>query len=171
MVELAEAENLLERAPRGPIRAVRWRALLERWSRDYRLAAPGVERRLLAARGVDDVLNRLRDADSLHYVVTGSLAARRLAEYAPARLAMIIVDDPTAAEQKLDLREVDAGGNVVLLRRDDDAVFERSVVENGVRFAAPSQVAVDLLNGPGRNPSEGAALLDWMEAHEDAWRR
>lgn len=34
-----------------------------------------------------------------------------------------------------------------------------------------SQVAVDLLTGPGRNPGEGVALLDWMEAHESQWRR
>lgn len=32
------------------------------------------------------------------------------------------------------------------------------------------QVAVDLLTGPGRNPSEAVALLDWMAANERAWR-
>ena len=37
--------------------------------------------------------------------------------------------------------------------------------------AAPSQVAVDLLTGPGRNPAEGQALLDWMENHECTWRK
>jgi hypothetical protein len=40
-----------------------------------------------------------------------------------------------------------------------------------VRIAAVSQVAVDLLTGPGRNPSEATALLDWMTANESAWRR
>ncbi len=171
VVELAEAEDLLEREPRGPIRSVRWRALLERWSRDYRLAPSGGDRQFLAARGLDDLLGRLRKAESLQYVVTGSLAARRLTEYAPARLAMLFVDDPAAAAEQLGLQEVETGGNVVLLRSDDNVAFERSVVDDGVRFAAPSQVAVDLLDGPGRNPSEGSALLDWMEAHVDTWRR
>jgi hypothetical protein len=40
-----------------------------------------------------------------------------------------------------------------------------------VRFAALSPVAVDLLTGPARNPSEANALLDWMAANEPAWRR
>lgn len=171
VVELAEAEDLLEREPRGPIRSVRWRALLERWSRDYRLAPSGGDRQFLAARGLDDLLGRLRKAESLQYVVTGSLAARRSTEYAPARLAMLFVDDPAAAAEQLGLQEVETGGNVVLLRSDDNVAFERSVVDDSVRFAAPSQVAVDLLDGPGRNPSEGSALLDWMEAHVDTWRR
>jgi hypothetical protein len=32
-------------------------------------------------------------------------------------------------------------------------------------------VAVDLLSGPGRNPSEANALLEWMAADESRWRR
>jgi hypothetical protein len=42
---------------------------------------------------------------------------------------------------------------------------------DGVMYAAPSQVAVDLLTGPGRSPAEGQALLDWMESNEPAWRK
>ncbi len=38
-------------------------------------------------------------------------------------------------------------------------------------YAALSQVAVDLLTGPGRNPAEGQALLDWMETDERTWRK
>jgi hypothetical protein len=52
----------------------------------------------------------------------------------------------------------------------DDFMFLRSRQENGLSFAAPSQVVVDLLAGPGRNPQEAVALLDWMRDHEDAWR-
>jgi hypothetical protein len=36
--------------------------------------------------------------------------------------------------------------------------------------ASPSQVAVDLLTGPGREPSEGEELLLWMKGNEAAWR-
>ena len=50
-------------------------------------------------------------------------------------------------------------------------VFDRGSDVDGVRYAAPSQVAVDLLTGPGRNPAEGQALLDWMESDESAWRK
>jgi hypothetical protein len=35
---------------------------------------------------------------------------------------------------------------------------------------APSQAVADLLTGPGRNPSEGEELLDWMRKNEGVWR-
>lgn len=52
-----------------------------------------------------------------------------------------------------------------------DVVFERSTVDDGVVYAAPSQTAVDLLTAPGRGPSEAGAVLDWMESNESEWRR
>lgn len=39
-----------------------------------------------------------------------------------------------------------------------------------LRVVAPSQLTVDLLTGPGREPSEGNELLSWMRGNEDAWR-
>ena len=48
-------------------------------------------------------------------------------------------------------------------------------LERVVRFppssTRPAQVAVDLLTGPGRNPGEAVALMDWMERNERALRR
>ncbi|GEL96226.1 hypothetical protein CCO02nite_28840 [Cellulomonas composti] len=34
-----------------------------------------------------------------------------------------------------------------------------------------AQVAADLLNGPGREPTEGEHLIEWMVANEQRWRR
>jgi hypothetical protein len=115
--------------------------------------------------------DRLREAGDLAYVVTGSLASERLAAYAPARLGMIYVENLGEAARQLGLREVEAGANVALAAGDYDVVFDRAQTVDGVRFAAASQVAVDLLTGPGRNPSEAVALLDWMEANERQWRQ
>ncbi len=39
-----------------------------------------------------------------------------------------------------------------------------------LRVVALSQLAVDLMTGPGREPSEGNELLSWMRTNEDAWR-
>lgn len=44
------------------------------------------------------------------------------------------------------------------------------MLRNGLTVAALSQVAADLLTGPGREPSEGEELLIWMKDNEDAWR-
>jgi hypothetical protein len=171
VVDFAEEEGLLERRRRGPILDVRWRALLERWSKDYGLARSNTVASFLEPRGLSALMDRLREQEQLRYVVTGSLAAERLAAYAPSRLGALYVDDVKEAATQLGLRQVETGANVVLAAGDYDVVFERPEIVDRVRFAAASQVAVDLLTGPGRNPSEGVALLDWMEANEQHWRR
>jgi len=84
---------------------------------------------------------------------------------------MLYVEDPARAVDALGLRETQTGANVVLAAAKYRVVFDRCQTIDGLRIAAPSQVAVDLLSGPGRNPGEATALLDWMEANEPAWRR
>jgi hypothetical protein len=171
VVEFLERDALVDRAPRGPITSVGWRRLLERWSQDYGFQRSNTVGAYLYPRGLPALLDALRDSSGLRYVLTGSLAAHRLAPYAPARLAMIHVDNPEQAADQLKLRAVDTGANVLLAAGDYDVVFDRAVEDGGLNYAAPSQTAVDLLTGPGRSPAEGQALLDWMEKHEPAWRR
>jgi hypothetical protein len=88
---------------------------------------------------------------------------------APAQLVVYSRDAKrTAAE--LGLLPADQGANVVLLDPFDEVAKARSVLEEGVRYAAPSQVVADCLSGPGRMPAEGEALLAWMVEDEDRWR-
>lgn len=171
VVEFLEEEDLLVRERYGPITTVRWRAALERWSQDYGLMTSNTVRTFLEPRGLKALTQRLGASENVDYVLTGSLAAEHLAPYAPARLATLYVRDTTGVAEGLGLREVESGTNVALVSTTYDVVFERSEVVGGLRMAAASQVAVDLLTGPGRNPSEAIALMDWMEANEDAWRR
>jgi hypothetical protein len=171
VVELLEEQELVERERRGPVVDVRWRPLLERWSRDYGFAQSNTVATFLDPRGLAALTDRLTVAEELDYVLTGSLAAERIAAYAPARLAMLYVRDIAAAAKLLELRPTTTGANVALASGDYDVVFERAKMIDGLRLAAVSQVAVDLLTGPGRNPSEAVALLDWMESNEPAWRR
>ncbi len=171
VVEFLEREGLVERQRYGPIGDVRWRKLLERWSEDYGFASSNTVATYLEPRGLAALTDRLASLPDLDYVATGSLAAERVAAYAPARLATLYVRDAAAAADALDLRPVDSGANVALATGDYDVVFERADTIDGLRVAALSQVAVDLLTGPGRNPSEATALLDWMETDESRWRR
>ena len=76
----------------------------------------------------------------------------------------------TKAADRLGLRETETGANVVLLEPFDPVVFDRTTTRKGLRCVAPSQLAVDLLTGPGREPSQGEELLEWMKENEDAWR-
>jgi hypothetical protein len=104
------------------------------------------------------------------YCITGSLAASRRAPVAPSRLGAIYTGNPGALADSLGLQPADAGANILLLEPYDGVVFERTWSEDGLTFAALSQVAADLLTSPGRGPSEGEALLRWMSEHVEGWR-
>jgi hypothetical protein len=171
VVKFLEEEGLLERTERGPIERTDWRQILERWSADYGFSQANSTRSMLSPRGIDDTLRRLRSLDEDEYVITGSVAAQLDAPYAPPRLLSLYLRDPEVATQKLDLRPVDRGANVRIAANDDDFPFARRRSVDGLSYAAASQVAVDLLSGPGRSPAEAEELLNWMERSEDVWRR
>ena len=105
------------------------------------------------------------------YAITGSLAAATIAPLAPARLATLWFRDVELASTSLALRPADVGANVVLAEALDETVFDGALQRDGLWYAAPAQVAVDLLTSPGRSPQEGEELIDWMKTNEDRWRR
>jgi hypothetical protein len=168
-VDFLAREALVERDASGALVGVDWQALLERWAADYDLVKRRRVVRLLAPRGLDSIEDNLR-AWKRQYAISGSMAAARWAPYAEARLAVVYSRDVERLRPRLGLREPPSRPNVVLIEPDDDYVFERIVESDGLRLAAPSQVAVDLLAGPGRNPEEGRALIRWMTANEHKWR-
>jgi hypothetical protein len=170
VVSLLVAEALVERPGRGPIEGIDWKGLLRRWSQDYSLLEANRSAFLLEPRGPRALLARLPELDG-PYAVTGSLAASRRAEVAPAALAAVYVRDIDKAARRLGLRVAPSGGNVVLLEPLADVAFERTWDQDGTTYAALPQVAVDLMTSPGRGPAEAEALIEWMEENEDAWRR
>ena len=175
VLSVLEREALVSRGPArdkrrgGPIVSADWANLIQRWTQDYGLTRSNKTELVLAPRGFDDMLERLRLGD-LRYAVTGSLAATHLAPVAPPRLAAVYVDDLMTASEQFGFRPASAGGNVIFAEPFDDVVFERTWDRDGLIYAAPSQVAADLITGPGRAPSEAAALLTWMAENESAWR-
>lgn len=170
VVDFLEEEGLIERVDRRVL--VRdWEPILRRWSADYSFVRNNSTTQWIAPRGIEDVLARARTTTGSRYAVTSTVAAARWAPYAPARSAMIYVDSASEIAEAWDLREVETGANVVLARSAYDVVFERADQWDGVTVAAASQVAVDLLTGPGRNPSEAEELIDWMKRNESVWRR
>lgn len=171
VVRFLEEEALIQRDQRGPIAAVEWSRLLERWSEDYGFLRSNVTASYLQPRGLPAVLDALKSATGLQYVLTGSLAAHHFAPYAPARLAMIYVDDLHDAAERLGLRQVQTGANVVLAVGNYKLAVERALSSDSLTIAAPSQAFVDLLSGPGRSAAEAKELLNWMQTHEPAWRR
>jgi hypothetical protein len=163
-------EALVSREGRGPIEAVAWQQLLRRWATEYPLLTANQAEFFLEPRGSRALLDRLGEVD-LEYAITGSLAAEQKVRFAPAALASVYVRDVRRAAQALGLRPAPSGGNVVLIAPGSDVAFERTWVDGSRTYAALSQVAADLLTSPGRGPSEGEALIEWMEEYVDAWRR
>lgn len=172
VIEFLESEGLAVRDSKGRVSLTNWVDVLRRWSRDYEFGRTNPVTRWIAPRGLGHLMGVIgADESDTRYSVTGSIAAKRWAPYAPARLAMIYVDSAEAAAEAWDLRRADAGANVLLAEAKFDVVFARTQRDDaGVVLAAPSQVAVDLMTGPGRNPSESEELLEWMGRNEQSWR-
>lgn len=169
VLELLEREAIVTRQPRGPVLAVDWQAAIRRWAEDYDQTNSNTATTFLDPRGIPSIEKKLQST-KLNYAATGAFAAQRFNPIAPARTATLYVDDVTKAADRLGLRETETGANVVLLEPFDPVVFDRTTTRKGLRCVAPSQLAVDLLTGPGREPSQGEELLEWMKENEDAWR-
>lgn len=174
VVSFLEEEALLTRNEKKVITSVDWPALISRWVRDYSVTESNVVRSYLEPRGLPALGSKI--AKLGRYAVTGSLAGMGIA---PARLAMLYVDDVERAAEALELVPTEAGANVWLIEPYDTVVFERT---RSLPFApapetltaiavAPSQVAADLMTSPGRGPQEAEALIEKMKGTEDAWRQ
>ena len=168
-LDLLDREGLVTRDDRGSVTTLDWEGTIRRWSQDYEFAHSNRVAYYLDPRGVGAATAKLADV-KWTYAVTGALAAQRFAPIAPARQAAIYVEDSARAAERLKLRPADAGANVILAEPFDPVVFQRTTVRDATRVVGPAQLAVDLLTGPGREPSEGNELLSWMRANEDAWR-
>lgn len=169
VIELLERDAIVTREPRGPVLAVDWEAAIRRWAQDYDQTASNTAALFLEPRGLPALETKLATS-KLDYAATGAFAAQRFDPIAPARVATLYVTDVSRVAEQLGLRETDAGANVMLLEPFDPVVFEGTVERDGLRCVAPSQLAVDLLTGPGREPSQGEEILTWMKENEDAWR-
>ncbi len=169
VLDLLEREDLIKKEGRGPVLEVDWRGLIRRWAQDYSLLGSNRTSSYLDPRGVESFRESLRRADA-RYAVTGSLGASRLAPIAPARLGVCFVDSQEALAEGLRLRPAESGANVILAEPFDPVVYERTWEREGITFAAPTQIAADLLTSPGRGPAEAEELLSWMAGNEDAWR-
>ncbi len=169
VLDLLEREDLVKKEGRGPVLEVDWRGLIGRWARDYSLLGSNRTSSYLDPRGIESFRANLRRAD-VGYAVTGSLGASAIAPIAPARLGVCFVDSAQAFAEDLGLRPAESGANVILAEPFDPVVYERTWEREQITFAAPTQIAADLLTSPGRGPAEAEELLSWMAQNEDAWR-
>lgn len=175
VLELLIREDLVERDRAGRVVDVRKLSLARRWTADYGLTSANQAVPMLAARGIDQLLSGLRKYEG-RYAITAEAATRPYlprgqAAVAPLALLTLYVPDAAVAAEQLQLRPADRGANVVLVEPFDDVVYRGSQVKDRLTYAAPSQVVVDLLTGPGRAPEEGASLLAVIASNDERWTR
>ncbi len=168
-VDLLERDGLITKDGRGPITDLDWEGAIRRWAKDYDVSTANQVNTFLEPRGLPALSTKLGKLKR-GYAMTGAFAAQRFSPVAPTRLAAIYVNDVIGWSERLDLRPADSGANVWLLEPYDDVVFDRTESRAGAVCVSPTQLAVDLLTGPGRDPSEGEELLAWMKGNERAWR-
>jgi hypothetical protein len=175
VVSFLEEEALLTRDQKKVVTAVDWPALIKRWVTDYSVTGSNAMSSHLEPRGLVALASSLRTLG--RYAVTGSLAATGVV--APARLAMVYVENAEKAAQTLELVPTETGANVWLLEPYDEVVFERTQTKPfgaaqppvSIIAAASSQVVADLMTSPGRGPQEAEALIEKMKGSEHAWRQ
>jgi hypothetical protein len=171
LLDALDREALIDRDPRGPVRSVDVAALLRRWAESYDVFKTNVAAAFLAPSGPASALERIARVEAVGRVaITGSFAAVRRAPVAAPAFLTVYCDDTTALADELGLLPADAGANVALLRPYDPVVWTRTERDDGLTYAAVSQVAADCLTGNGRMPAEGEALLGWMSSDEARWR-
>jgi hypothetical protein len=165
-------EGLIDRESFGPVAGVDWPALIRRRAGALDLFRTPGAYRYVARKGARGLLSMLPSAQSEPApTVTGSFAAERLAPVTAASLLVVYTMNPRELADDLGLLSSDAGADTVLVRPDNNVVFARSTEDqNGLYWAAPSQVAIDCLAGDGRMPSEGEAVIEWMREDESRWR-
>lgn len=165
-LELLNREALVVRGPRGVVTDVDWEGVLRRWSLDYRMP---VQDRYHDPRGLDHFRAALQKTDA-RYVLSGVSAASFYAPYTAETTALCYCDDLHSFAKALGLRTAERSSNVILALPFDKVVYDRTQVRSDLTLAAPSQVAVDLLTGRGRDLQQAEELLRWMREHESAWR-
>lgn len=169
LLETLDREALVQREGRGRVRAVDYVRLIEQYAAQVSLLRTREAATFIAPAGARTALARLAQADR-PTAVTGSFAAARLEPIAAPALLAVYTADVRAVAGSLRLLPADTGADVVLLVPPDPVVWDSVDTEDGVTYVAPAQVAMDCLAGNGRMPAEGAAVLEWMSAHENTWR-
>jgi len=169
VTDFLEKEAVIIKEKSGQVTQVDWPDLLGRWAQDYSFSRANAIGTCLEPRGLPFLLERLINYAG-RYCITGSFAAAQCIPDAEPSVLWAYAEDPGDFIQCMDLQNVESGANVLVAEPFDPVVFDRLWYWQALTYSAMSQVAVDLLTGPGNSHLEAETLLRWMQGHEEAWR-
>lgn len=165
-----DEQAFIRRGRRGVVEEVDWPALLRARADGYNLIKYNQGRTFIAPEGASRLYARLTEDRPDSVTVTGSYAAREVAQIAAPAQLTLYAHDPQWLLDHANLLPADRGADVVILRPGDPSQTDRPRLVEGLRHVGLSQLALDCLGGNGRLPEEGDAVLEWMRENEHRWR-
>ena len=172
-LDLLDREDLVTRGPRGDVRALDWEGAVRRWALDYDLARSNRLGTYTHPEGPEAFSPNL-----LHpkrpYAVSGRRGVELLLGRAASGPMVLYVEDLDLGVERLGLEPAEGeAADVVLAEGYDRVVFDRPVLRDGLRVAAPSQLAADLLTwppGPSGPRPVADEVLTWMRTDPSRWQ-
>lgn len=169
VVRTLEDELLVTRTPRGPVTEVDWQGVIRKAATTYSLFDSNETSTWVTTSGPDRLIDDLGSKRAGQWVVTGSIAASRLAPVAAAEMAVIYTADPERLARAGRLLPSTRGANVLLAVPYDPIVFEGTIDSGVVTYVSTAQLALDSLTGNARMPAEGEAIIGWMRKNGPRW--
>lgn len=169
-------ERLVTKGKRGSVVDVDWEGLLRRWAAAASQTRSEGERFFIARAGAEALTQSLRVEVALveadRWAISASFAARELAPITAPTMLSVFVDDLDAFAARCGLISTDGpiGADVRLVPAYDRIVWARRIAVSGLWLAPLAEIVADSLQGAGRAPAEGEALLRWMR-DKAIWRR
>lgn len=162
-------EEWLKKTPQG-ISLIQPENLLADWSNNYAIKR-NVQNNYYSMKALQDLEIEIGDTCSkmnIPYALTGFSASNRLAPMVRGQRAMIYVGrEIDSVAEKVGLKPVESGANVILIQPYDDGVFWNAKSIGDLEISEPIQVYLDLKRYPGRG--EEAADFLFREVINPRW--
>jgi hypothetical protein len=164
-------EEWLKRTPQG-ISLTQPENLLADWINNYTIKRNILNNyySLKSFQDVEIVIAETCDNLNIPYALAGFSACNRLAPMVKGQRAMIYVScDIELVAEKVGLKPVESGANIILIQPYDDGVFWNAKPIGNLQISGPVQVYLDLKRYPGRG--EEAADFLYREVINPRWQQ
>ncbi|NLI08444.1 MAG: hypothetical protein GX457_15335 [Thermotogaceae bacterium] len=164
-------EEWLKKTPQG-ISLIQPENLLADWSNNYTIKR-NVQNNYYSIKALQDLeleIGGICKKMNIPYALTGFSASNRLAPMVRGQRAMIYVGrEIDSVAEKVGLKPVESGANVILIQPYDDGVFWNAKSIGDLEISEPIQVYLDLKRYPGRG--EEAADFLFREVINPRWQQ
>jgi hypothetical protein len=155
-----EELDVIARKDKDGIRLAKPANLLDGWRNEYSYNLNEVwnfyslSNVLVTEKSIADACQR----QNVRYALTLFSGVSRIAPFTRYNQAFAYVDDPPMIAKRLDLKRVESGSNVILLKPYDEGVYYGSQVKDRLVIVSNVQLYVDLYNYKGRGEEQAGFL-------------